>query len=209
MVRSVGGASPMDISSIVSRPVKQDSSTLIQQDNIKNITPVSAQSLVEKDAISLVQNDMRAKVRNMDLESHSLENLLTMKQLRQDGLVNIQNELLDYPEKDFNLISSRINSIVDSSEFLGDKILTDFRISENTSIYEYQAKIEVEKSTMNEQIQAHAQELKARLVSKQNLVAGTSSSGLDMKTVSDVKDFLGALSKNMVVDNTYIKDLLG
>jgi hypothetical protein len=199
----------MDISSISSRPVKQESSTLIQQENIKNISSLSTPTLVEKDAISLVHNDFRAKIRNMDLESHSLENLLTMKQLRQDGLVNIQNELLDYPEKDFNFISSRINSIVDSLEFLGEKILTDFRISENTSIYDYQAKIEVEKNAINDQIQAHAQELKARLISKQNLVAGTSSSDLDMKTVNDVKDFLGALSQNMIVDNSYIKKLLG
>ncbi|GEM_PF-4900400 len=196
----------MDITSIVNRPVKQDTSALIQPETVKNDMPLAR--VIETDTISTVQNDMRAKIHNLDLESHSVENLLTMKQLRQDGLVNIQNELLDYPEKNFTHISSRINTIVEESEFLGKKILTDFKIDENTSIYDYQARIEVEKNTMNDEISAHAQELKARMVSKQNLVAGDSSLEMDVKLFDDVKEFLGSLSKTMTVDNSYIKELL-
>ncbi len=198
----------MDLNEIANRPVRNDSSSSVPG-GMGIRTENQTLETLGADAISTVQNDWRNKVRNMDLESHSVEDHLTINQMKQDQLVNIQNELLDYPEKDFASISARVNSLVDGAEFQGHKILSEFRIVDSTSIYDYMARIEVEKNSIGDEIKANTQDLKARMISKQNLVAGDALNGkLDPKVIDEVKEYISSLNKSITLDNSYIKKLL-
>lgn len=163
-------------------------------------------------AISNVKNDWKVQVRNLDIETRTLQGTISRHQMIQDTLISIQTELIGHDESTPEQTIRNVNRIIDNARFNEDPVLERFRLQDPSFIYEYTAIIEAEKNQVFEQITDLSSQIKTNLIAKENLViAGGGMDRIDFSNeiFTEVKDYLNTLNNSSNLDNSRIKDLLG
>ena len=202
----------MDIRNVSDQPVQNNGSRSVSGGKTADtrISPAAAGNDID---ISLVKNDWRVKVRAFETEIRSLEEVISRNQVKQEGLVRIQNELLAVSEEELPEVRQKIDVVIKNHSFDGAALLEQFKLNEGRSPYEYSAAIEVEKNRLVEETKQFTSELKTKMISRENVIFA--SNALDPSTlgpeglVNEIKDYIKSVNGASALDNTRIKDLLG
>jgi len=202
----------MDIRNVSNQPIQNSGSKSVGESRTPERTSASAPAVNEID-ISLVRNDWRTKVRAVESEIRSLEEGISRNQVKQEGLVSIQNELLAVSDEELPAVRQNIDVIIKNHSFDGTALLEHFRLDEKRSPYEYSAAVEVEKNRVVDETRQFTGELKSKMISKENLIFasnGISAANLDTNSlVSEIRNYIKTVNGASAFDNSRIKDLLG
>jgi hypothetical protein len=207
------GGQQMDIRNVSGQPVQNKDSRLVGEDKGKTSERAETPSGIVNDIdISSVKNDWRVKVRAIESEIRSLEENVSRNQVRQEGLVRIQNELLAVSEDELPAIRQNIVGIIKVHSFNGSVLLDNFSLAEGRSPYEYAAAIEVEKNRIVEETKQFTGELKTKMLAKENVIYaanGISPANIDTNSlVGEIRDYIRSVNGSNAFDNARIKDLL-
>jgi hypothetical protein len=168
--------------------------------------------------LSTISNDWRMKIRAIDFDIKQLQENISLGQIQVETLSSLQTGLLDFPDADVHAGTASgkaveyVNAVIEKTEFNGKKILSDFRLEPGTPLYTYMAQIEVEKNRLQGEIKDSGQELKARLVSRENIFqngSGVTAQEISDEVIRDIKKYLSNADGTSRIDNSHIKDLLG
>jgi hypothetical protein len=203
----------MDVRNVSGQQVQNNGSRSVAEGKSAERSAVSQPGLVNDLDISVVKNDWRVKVRAIESEIRSLEENVSRNQVRQEGLVRIQNELLAVSDEDMAAVRRNIDGIIKDHSFNGTELLDQFRLAEGRSPYEYAAAVEIEKNRLVDETKQFAGELKTKMLAKENVVY--TSNGIDPATldtnglISEIRDYIRTANGPNAFDNARIKDLLG
>jgi len=202
----------MDIRNVSGQPVQNNGSRSVSEGKTPEKSAGPAGIINDID-ISTVKNDWRVKVRAIESEIRALEENVSRNQMRQEGLVRIQNELLAVSEDELPAVRENIVGIIKEHSFNGAVLLDKFRLAEGRSPYEYSAAVEIEKNRLVDETRQFAGELKTKMLAKENVIYasnGITPSDRDMNSlIGEIRDYVKSANGSNAFDNSRIKDLLG
>jgi hypothetical protein len=202
------GVSTMDIRNVSSpsvrdREVKGSGNGVSSQ----GIGIISA----DRTEISALGSEWRGRVRVLDEEIRSLQDRLSRAHLRQDGLVDMQNELLEYTGDNFSDVRGRVQTLSRNIRYNGEPVLSEFELRHENEVYDLAARIEIEKNRLSDEKSGLTRELKSAAVARENVVltgAGTSL-GSPEAFLDELRSYARELNRASFLDQSRIRDLLG
>ena len=154
--------------------------------------------------------EWHSRVRNFDEQLKLLQDRISRNNFKRDGLVDIQNELLEYTGFNFPEVRDKVQNIIKNTRYNGEQLLIDFELKKEDDLYEMLSFIEIEKNKLKEENSVFLVELKTISVAKQNIII--SETGADNikpeSVISFFNSFSEELSRISYLDNNRIKDLL-
>lgn len=155
--------------------------------------------------------EWRGKVRLLDEEIRTLQDRLSRAHLRQDALVDLQNELLEYDGTNFPTVRQRVERLVQSVRYNGEPLLADITLLREEDLWSLSARLEVEKNRLAEEKSALSRDLKAASIARENLILSSSGTPATPpeKALAELRSDLAELSRASYLDHSRIRNLLG